>query len=333
MREKKGMISVDQQIKACDLTESLGGRTRGKKKRIWIGGLCLGFSVALSACGTGGRSFEEQSVTVIRSAQEAGNAQDEQKTGGAQDEQGAQDQQEAAGTQAYEALKEQVLAEMTDEQKNWMGGLSSKQRLADFESLCEGLRENYPYVKLAKRQVGADLDALETEYQSKVEQCANDDAYFEILLDFVGEFSGMGHLELWGRRYEWELASMRKAAKEPENRERLEPYVDALDNPVSHRTYASMTKYYQDVECRLEEKRTDEGGGDRGESAGAEANVVEEAKTKLNREEAADGDRRLQKDTAGDGSGTDLAYLILTNSGLVVQYSRDLPQIDREEAR
>lgn len=146
-------------------------------------------------------------------------------------------------------------------------------------------------MKLAKRQSGADLDALKIEYQSKVEQCENDDAYFETLLDFVGEFSGMGHLELWGRRYEWELASIRKAAKEPENRERLEPYVDALDNPISHRTYASMTKYYQDVDCRLEEKRADEGGGDRGESAGAEANAVEEAMPKLDREEAADGGR------------------------------------------
>lgn len=349
MKETNRVIAATQRMKECNRTAGLSGQA-ARKKKMWLGGLCLGFSVALTACGTGG-SFQEQAVTVIQSAQEtqdaretasvrdeqsAGNAQNEQSAGSAQGEQSvgkARNQQEAAGTQAYEALKERVLAEMTDEQKNWMGGLSGEQRLADFESLCEGLRNNYPYVELAKRQAGADLDALEIEYQSKVEQCANDDAYFEILLDFVGEFSGMGHLELWGRRYEWELASMRKAAKEPENRERLEPYVDALDNPVSYRTYASMTKYYQDVECRLEEKRADEGGGDRGESAGAEANVVEEAKTKLNREEAADGDRRLQKDTAGDGSGTDLAYLILPNSGLVVQYSRDLPQIDREEAR
>lgn len=245
MREKKGIIAADQQIKACNLTESLGGRTRGKMKRIWLGGLCLGFSVALSACGTGGRSFEEQSVTVIQGAQNqqsAGNAQGEQSAGS------AQNQQEAAGTQAYEALRAQVLSEITDEEKNWMGGLSSKQRLADFESLCEGLRENYPYVKLAKRQAGADLDALETEYRAKVEQCENDDAFYYVLKDFIGEFSGMGHLDLWGRRYESELASIQKAIKEPQNREKPEPYVDALDNPVSHRTYASMTKYYQDVE-------------------------------------------------------------------------------------
>lgn len=291
------------------------------RKRILSVGLCLGFSVAVTACGTGGRSFKEQSVTVIQSEQKTEGAQAERSTENAQKKESVQDQQEAAGTERWEALKEQVLAEMSDEEKNWMGGLSKEQRLADFESLCEGLRDNYPYVKLAKRQSGADLDALETEYREKVEQCENDDAYFETLLDFVGEFSGMGHLELWGRRYEWELASIRKAAKEPENRERLEPYVDALDNPISHRTYASMTKYYQDVDCRLEEKQADEGGGDRGESAGAEANAVEEAMPTLDREEAADGGRGLQKDTTGDGSATGLAYLILPNSGLVVQYS------------
>lgn len=291
------------------------------RSRMWIGSVCLGFSVAVTACGTGGRSFQEQSVTAIQSEQKTEDAQAKRSAENAQKKGSVQDQQEAAGTERWEALKEQVLAEMSDEEKNWMGGLSKEQRLADFESLCEGLRDNYPYVELAKRQAGADLDALKIEYQSKVEQCANDDAYYETLLDFVGEFSGMGHLELWGRRYEWELASIWKAAKEPENRERLEPYVDALDNPVSHRTYASMTKYYQDVDCRLEEKGADEGGGDRGESAGAEANAVEEAMPTLDREEAADGGRGLQKDTTGDGSATGLAYLILPNSGLVVQYS------------
>lgn len=291
------------------------------RRKIWIGSVCLGFSVAMTACGTDGRSFREQSVTVIQSEQNTEDAQAKRSTENAQKKGSVQDQQEAAGTERWEALKEQVLAEMSDEEKNWMGGLSSKQRLADFKSLCDGLRDNYPYVKLAKQQIGADLEALETEYRAKVEQCENDDAFYEALKDFVGEFSGMGHLELWGRRYEWELASIQKAAKEPENRERLEPYVDALDNPVSHRTYTSMTKYYQDVDCRLEEKRADEGGGDREESAGAEANAVEEAMPKLDREEAADGERGLQKDTTGDGNGTDLAYLILPNSGLVVQYS------------
>lgn len=234
------------------------------RKRMLSVGLCLGLSVAVTACGTGGRSFREQSVSVI---QVTGNTQD---------------QQETTGTQAVEALREQVLAQMSDEERNWMGGLSKEQRMADFESLCDGLRDNYPYAELAKQQVGADLDALETEYQSKVEQSANDDAYFETLLDFVGEFSNLGHLELWGRRYEWELASLRKAAEEPENSARLKPYVDALDNPVSQKTYASMTKYYQDVDCRLEEKRAEEGGGDRGESAGAEGNAVEEAEPYLN---------------------------------------------------
>lgn len=273
------------------------------RKRILSVGLCLSLGVAVTACGTGGRSYREQSVSVI---QVTGNTQD---------------QQETAGTQAVEVLREQVLAQMSDEERNWMGGLSKEQRMADFESLCDGLRDNYPYAELAKQQVGADLDALETEYQSKVEQSANDDAYFETLLDFVGEFSDLGHLELWGRRYEWELASLRKATEEPENSARLKQYVDALDNPLSHKTYASMAKYYQDVDCRLEEKRAEEGGGDRGESAAAEANVVEEAEPYLKRENAADGNGGLPEDKDANGNGIDLVYLILPNSGLVVQFS------------
>lgn len=232
-------------------------------KRMWLGGICLGVSVAVAACGTGGRSLKVQE---------------------GQDTEVAQDRQETTGTQNEEALREQVLSEMTDEQKNWMGGLPREQRLADFESLCEGLRENYPYVKLAKRQVGADLDALETAYREKVEQCANDDAFYYVLKDFIGTFSCTGHLDLWGRRYESELADKREYVEKSgkEERERMEPYLRTLDNPVSHRTYASMTKYYQEINCRMEEKRAEENGGDRGESAeavsaGENGEAVEEA--------------------------------------------------------
>lgn len=152
-----------------------------KRKKAWLGGICLCMSVVFTACGTDGRSTgaregadaqsmrEEQTVQKgqdkegAQDRQDVQTAQSGQETDGTEDNaSGEQDEQETAGTQNAEALREQVLSEMTDEQKNWMGGLSKEQRLADFESLCEGLRENYPYVKLAKRQVGADLDALET---------------------------------------------------------------------------------------------------------------------------------------------------------------------------
>lgn len=184
--------------------------------------------------------------------------------------------QEEAGTQNADAVREQVLAEMSDEQKNWMGGLSKEQRLADFESLCDGLRENYPYVKLAKRQAGADLDALEESYRAKVERCPNDNAFYEMLRDFIREFSYTGHLDLWGRRYESELASWRAYVRETGEAEK-EPYLEALDNPVSHNTYASMTKFYQEEVRLTEEKRAEESGGWRGESAEAEAEADEEA--------------------------------------------------------
>ena len=129
-------------------------------------------------------------------------------------------------------------------------------------------------MKLVKRQAGADLDVLEKDYRTKVEQCTCDDVFYDVLKDFIGEFSFTGHLDLWGRRYESELASWRERVKEPGQEIRYKPYVDALDNPVSHRTYASMTKYYQEMECRMEEKRTKENGGARVEAAEA-ASAVE----------------------------------------------------------
>lgn len=150
-----------------------------------------------------------------------------------------------ADERQYNMAEEAGIQNVQDEQKNWMGGLSREQRLADFESLCDGLRENYPYVKLAKRQEGADLDALEVSYREKVGQCANDNAFYETLSDFIREFSFTGHLDLWGRRYESELAYLREYVKESGESAKYEPYIDALDNPVSQSTYAAMTKYYQ----------------------------------------------------------------------------------------
>ena len=87
-------------------------RIRGK--RMWLGGICLGVSVAVAACGTDGQNAGARETSDIQSVQEG---------------------QETTGTQNEEALREQVLSEMTDEQKNWMGGLSKEQRIADFESL------------------------------------------------------------------------------------------------------------------------------------------------------------------------------------------------------
>ena len=214
-----------------------------QRKRMWLGGICLSLSVAVAACGTDGRTAGSREAPDTQSMQ---------------DKEGAQ-----------------VLSEMTDEQTlvlysgHPLGGLSEEQRLADFGSLCEGLRENYPYVKLASRQAGADLDVLERTYQEKVEQCANDDAFFYVLKEFAGEFSYTGHLALWGLRYESELASAREYVKEPGQEKRYQPYVDALDNPVSRKTYAAMTAYYEEVDRLTEKKRAAENGGERGEEAEA----------------------------------------------------------------
>lgn len=229
-----------------------------RKKNWSTAAFVFGLSMIVTGCGTGGRQPVAKEEAGIQNTQEVKDTGEEKE------------KQEETSTQNADAVREQVLAEMSDEQKNWMGGLSKEQRLADFESLCDGLRENYPYVKLVKRQTGADLDALETAYRTKVEQCANDNAFYETLRDFIREFSFTGHLDLWGRRYESELASWRAYVRETGEAEK-EPYLEALDNPVSHNTYASMTKFYQEEVRLTEEKRAEESGGWRGESAEAEA--------------------------------------------------------------
>lgn len=62
-----------------------------------------------------------------------------------------------------------------------------------------------------------------------------------------------------------------------------EPYIEALDNPVSRNTYASMTKFYQEEERLTEAKLTEENGGGRGESAEVEADgeITETAEKRM----------------------------------------------------
>lgn len=250
---------------------SVYAAARNKRRSVRLCGICLGLAMAASGCGADGRQYnmaEEagmQNVQDEQKAQDIETARDGQE---AQDTETAQNKQETTSTQKEEEVREQVLAEVSDEQKNWMGGLSREQRLADFESLCDGLRENYPYVKLARRQAGVDLDALEESYRARVEQCANDNAFYETLSDFIREFSFTGHLDLWGRRYESELAYLREYVKESGESAKYEPYIDALDNPVSQGTYAAMTKYYQEV-GRLVEEKLSAGSEAGGEAAGA----------------------------------------------------------------
>lgn len=100
------------------------------------------------------------------------------------------------------------------------------------------------------------------------------------------ESFGTGHLDLWGRRYESELAFWRAFAKEPDRAEQSEPYIAALDNPVSKNTYASMTDFYIEVERLVEEKREEKDGGKR---EGAEETAVAGADADVGAETAAEG--------------------------------------------
>lgn len=274
-----------------------------KKREYLVTSVILIICMMMTACGENPQAsdFQEgagsqQAVNVQEGvgSQQAVNVQDDtdsQQTSISRDN--GEEQQISARKDAVdnrEVTQEQVMTQMSDEQKNWMGGLDEARRLEDFASLCDGLRENYPYLVLAKRQAGADIDVLEETYREKVKSCTNDNEFYEALNDFVGEFAGTGHLDLWGRRYESELESWRKIGEDLALKDKCEPYIAALDNPVSHKTYASMTAFYQEVDRQVQErmseepaddereKKAEEGGKDKGAvlqtEYETEANVV-----------------------------------------------------------
>ena len=164
----------------------------------------------------------------------------------------------APGSEApadIEAVTQQILDDMSDEEKNWMGGLTREERLEDFDALCRGLEANYPYLELARRQTGADLDELAPVYREQAAACTNDDAFDRVLGDFIGEFGYTGHLELWGRRYRSQLEETKQLVETyPEHADHLAPYIAALDNPVSQRTYAGMEAFYAGLQQQAEQQ-------------------------------------------------------------------------------
>ncbi len=124
---------------------------------------------------------------------------------------------------------------------NWMN-LTPEQRLKDFDYLYEVLKENYPYFGVSKR-AGIDMEEAYQRLRGDIEQCSNDDEYFELLTQFCS--NGIGHLNVWGTRY-FSLMDNFKAWSEDNSR--YKRLYKVLDNEVSKVNYAKMQDYEQKKE-------------------------------------------------------------------------------------
>ena len=179
-----------------------------------------------------------------------------------------------------------VLAQMDNEQKNWIGGLSKEHYREDLTFLYETLKQNYPYLSLAKRAVGADLEILYPKYLEQSAECNNDNEFYNLLKEFVSEFGFTGHLDLWGTRYFSQLDSMKELSNtDPQISEHLAPYIAALENETSRKTYEQMERFFTELEQKTAEllpESSDSEGDDASEpeeeSANVETRILEEGK-------------------------------------------------------
>lgn len=74
-------------------------------------------------------------------------------------------------------------------------GLTTEQKLQDFDALCTLLDQNYPFWQEAE-QAGLIRSELYSQPWEEIAQTDTDVAYFKEIGQFLGEFQGLGHLSV-----------------------------------------------------------------------------------------------------------------------------------------
>lgn len=151
----------------------------------------------------------------------------------------------AIGTYHFSNFAEAVNKIPTSEEyiKNYTAenyiGITNKQMLEDYEYLWKILKENYPYFGVAKR-MGIDTDKIYKDYKEKIKNCKNDFEYYNLIKYFTREWKGLGHLNLL-EAYELQYyitTYIAVSASSQEMQKHYEPWLDALNNPLTLKNYA-----------------------------------------------------------------------------------------------
>ncbi len=154
---------------------------------------------------------------------------------------------------------EDLLAEMTDREKCWMG-LSPKKYLNDFDNLYKELQANYPYFGVVNRKHNVDMEESYEQYRKQIKDCRNDDDFWTLLRAFINELQYTGHIQAWGYRYANELKSLKDTVEAfPQYKETLQRYIDKLENPVSEKNYQLMRDFYEELEAEVIERNKEMG--------------------------------------------------------------------------
>ncbi|MDR3219883.1 MAG: hypothetical protein LBU22_13080 [Dysgonamonadaceae bacterium] len=117
--------------------------------------------------------------------------------------------------------------------------LSTKQKVKDFEFLCQILEDNYPYLDMGRQQTNKDWASKKGEYFEKIKATPNDSTYLIALASILNDIGG-GHLNMIPTfNHELYVNTYKEGAiKKPI----YNKWVEILENPHERSVYWS--KFY-----------------------------------------------------------------------------------------
>lgn len=190
------------------------------------------------------------------------------------------------------------LYKLSEEEGNW-SGLTTEQKLEDFDFLYKILKENYPYIELIRRKEGVDLEEQYQIYRNKIKDTTTDMQFFVMIERFIREGKGIGHMDLiTPLSYDWMVSAYEQTSGVPkEELERMKKLYNAYTNESSVKTYKAIdgifwetmdrvNKYYEEQEKNQkepEEMQEPENSikdslKEKGETQNIEYGIIEEGK-------------------------------------------------------
>lgn len=130
------------------------------------------------------------------------------------------------------------LATVPNNEKEWLD-LQPEDYLTDFEMFYQEFKNNFPYIGVAKRKYGIDYERNYHNTRTLLKSCTNDFDYYHLLREHFFEYTYVGHLDIWGTRYNSYIEEWKDYASESDG---MAFRYKILNNPVSKKNYARMEK-------------------------------------------------------------------------------------------
>ena len=135
------------------------------------------------------------------------------------------------------------LAKLGPDEGNFLGGLTREQKLVDFDTTMQALRENYPYFETLKRMYGVNLEERYRYYRPLIADSVSDAEFYVLLDRFAREAQMVGHLGMISPfDYGWYVDIYKNIAVQggSEN-ERFQKLMNAYTNAKSAQAYEKLS--------------------------------------------------------------------------------------------